>query len=634
MADRPVLTLRAMSVAALMLFAACGRGENESEVVARVGEEEVTVADVAAYMQRANYGANVGDVERAVNEVIDAHLALDRARERYTPAPIESLQMEEWRKTLLINQFRENVIWKDVRVDEAKLQEWYDQNVGEQVTVDHILIRPGSAPSSPGGASSAPTDVEKQAAKREADSLLVALRDGADFAAAARAHSDDQSSASRGGRMQPFGRGDMVASFEQAAFQTPVGEFGPVIESQFGYHIIRVVDRSKPPLDDLREQIENQLARPLQTEAEDRYVTNLMENSRLEFYESNIDSLIAILDAERPPAGGERELELATFEGGNITLGEIWGLYEILPPGNRQTISQLEQTDMVRALATMVQQEIMLARAEADATELDSLRQSQLDERVEGLLLSAYLRSASEARLEVGDEEVQSYYDEHREFYSDRPFAEVAPEIRQVLAAQRLEEATSPDVQRATLAAIADSQEGAVDVERNTELYDEVLRELRRLREESGMPEPGPPPGGVAPAPAGSPPPGSAQPPAGAGAEEADGCAVGRPRSCRGSPRCSSPRRAPRAPRRPSCRPPTRPPSSSPPSPRRRSRTPRCRSFRAETASWPSWGATSCSSPSGGSRPRCWLLSSASIPALPRCASWRPRRSIRCCGTS
>lgn len=521
MAIRPAIFLRAVALPALVALAACGRGEDESQVVARVGDETITVADVAAYMQRANYGANLADVERAVNEVIDAHLALDRARERYTPAPIESLQMEEWRKTLLVNQFRENVIWKDIQVDEAKLEEWYEQNVGERVTVDHILIRPGSAASAPGGASAAPTDADRQAAKREADSLLVALRDGADFAAAARAHSDDPSSATSGGRMQPFGRGDMVASFEQAAFETPVGEFAPVIESQFGYHIIRVVDRSKPPLDDLREQIEEQLARPMQNEAEDRYVTNLMENSKLEFYESNIDSLIGILDAERPPQGGERELELATFEGGNITLGEIWGLYEILPPGNRQTISQLEQTDMVRALATMVQQKIMLARAEATGTELDSLRQSQLDERVEGLLLSAYLRSASEARLEVGDEEVQSYYDEHREFYSDRPFAEVAPEIRQVLAAQRLEEATSADVQRATLAAIADSQEGSVDVERNSDLYDEVLRELRRLREEAGVPDPGSAPGGESqPTPGGSALPSGAQPPA-AGAEEA-----------------------------------------------------------------------------------------------------------------
>jgi hypothetical protein len=257
----------------------------------------------------------------------------------------------------------------------------------------------------------------------------------------------------------------------------------------------------------------------MQNEAEDRYVTNLMENSRLEFYESNVDSLIKILDAERPPEGGERELELATFDGGSITLGEIWGLYEILPPGNRQTISQLEQTDMIRALATMVQQKLLLARAEEAGTELDSLRQSQLDERVEGLLLSAYLRSASEARLEVGDEELESYYEEHREFYADRPFAEVAPEIRQVLAAQRLEEATSPDVQRATLAAIADSQESSTDVERNTELYDEVLQELRRLREESGTPEPAPAPGGTAPS--GSPPPATAQPSAAGGSGEA-----------------------------------------------------------------------------------------------------------------
>src|SRR5688572_22463055 len=176
-ADWPASFLRAVALSALVALAACGRGEEEgSQVVARVGDETITVADVAGYMQRANYGANLGDVERAVNEVIDAHLALDRARERYTPAPIESLHMEEWRRTLLVNQFRDDVIWKDIRVDEAKLEEWYDQNVGERVTVDHILIRPGSAASAPGGASAAPTDADRQAAKREADSLLVALR--------------------------------------------------------------------------------------------------------------------------------------------------------------------------------------------------------------------------------------------------------------------------------------------------------------------------------------------------------------------------------------------------------------------------------------------------------------------------
>ena len=492
MATRPLILPRVLLGLALAGLFACGRGESGSETVARVGDETITVEDVAGYMQRANYGANLRDVERAVNEMIDAHLALARARDQYSPAPVESLQMEEWRNTLVLNQFRDDVIWKDVRVDEAKLREWYDQNVGERVTVDHILIR----------AEAAATPEEKQAAKREADSLLVALRGGADFAATARAHSDDPSSAQNGGRMQPFGRGAMVQPFEEASFSTPVGEFAPVIETQFGYHVVKIVDREKPAFEDVREGIEDQLARPMESETEDRYVTNLMETSRLEFHETNIDSLIRLLDEERPPQGGERELVLATFDGGTILLGEIYAMYEILPPGNRQAIAGLDQPGFVQALASMAQQKIMLARARQAGTVLDSVRQGQLDERIDQLLLSAYLRDASQARLEVSEEEARRYYDEHTEFYADRPYEEVAAEIRQVLGSQRLEEMASPEVQRATLAAIADSQESAVDVTRNTDAYDEVLRVLRRNREEAGIPEPGPAPtGGTVEAP-------------------------------------------------------------------------------------------------------------------------------------
>ena len=502
MATRPLILPRALLGLAIAGLVACSRGEEESATVARVGDKTITVEEVAGYMQRANYGANVRDVERAVNEMIDAHLVLARARERYTPAPVESLQMEEWRNTLILNQFRDDVIWKDVQVDEAKLQEWYDQNVGEQVTVDHILVR----------AVQTATPEEKQAAKREADSLLVAIRGGAEFAAA---------SSQNGGRMQPFGRGQMVAAFETAAFTTPVGDLAPVVETQFGYHILRVVERKKPALEDMREEIEDQLARPMQNEVEDRYVTQLMETSRLEFHERNIDSLIGILDAERLPEGGERELVLATFDGGTITLGEIWGLYEVLPPGNRQVINDLDQPGFVQALASMAQQKIMLARATEAKTVLDSVRQGQLDERIDQLLLSAYMRDVSQARLQVDEAEVRRYYDEHMEFSADRPFEEVAAEIQQVLGAQRMEEVSSAEAQRATLAAIADSQESAIDVTRNTDTYEDVLRVLRQNREAEGIPEPGPAhQGGSQPVTGGRPPAGATAP---GGATEAPG---------------------------------------------------------------------------------------------------------------
>jgi hypothetical protein len=241
-----------------------------------------------------------------------------------------------------------------------------------------------------------------------------------------------------------------------------------------------------------------------------------METSRLEFYEANIDSLIGILDAQHPPQGGERELVLATFEGGTITLGEIWGLYEVLPPGNRQVINDLDQPGFVQALASMAQQKIMLARATEAKTELDSVRQGQLDERIDQLLLSAYLRDASQARLQVDDAEVRRYYDEHTEFYADRPFEEVAAEIQQVLGAQRLEEMSSAEIQRATLAAIADSQESAIEVTRNTDTYDDVLRVLRQNRAAEGIPEPGPAPQGGSQPVTGAPPPAGATAPGGA----------------------------------------------------------------------------------------------------------------------
>jgi hypothetical protein len=115
--------------------------------------------------------------------------------------------------------------------------------------------------------------------------------------------------------------------------------------------------------------------------------------------------------------------------------------------------------------------------------------------------------------MQVDEAEARRYYDEHTEFYADRPFEEVAAEIQQVLGQQRLEEMSSAEVQRATLAAIADSQEGAVEVTRNTDTYDDVLRLLRQNREAEGIPEPGPAPeGGSQPVTGGPPPAGAVAP--------------------------------------------------------------------------------------------------------------------------
>lgn len=83
----------------------------------------------------------------------------------------------------------------------------------------------------------------KDSARKVAEQVLARVRGGEDFAKVAREVSEDKGSASRGGDLDYFGRGRMVKPFEDAAFSAAVGSIVGPVESQFGYHIIKVTDK-------------------------------------------------------------------------------------------------------------------------------------------------------------------------------------------------------------------------------------------------------------------------------------------------------------------------------------------------------------------------------------------------------
>jgi peptidyl-prolyl cis-trans isomerase SurA len=89
-----------------------------------------------------------------------------------------------------------------------------------------------------------PSDSAKDAARAEAAALLDSLRAGADFEALAKAHSDDTGSGEIGGDLGWFRRGAMVKEFEDAAFALADGQVSQVVETEFGFHIIKI-DRSR-----------------------------------------------------------------------------------------------------------------------------------------------------------------------------------------------------------------------------------------------------------------------------------------------------------------------------------------------------------------------------------------------------
>jgi peptidyl-prolyl cis-trans isomerase C len=103
---------------------------------------------------------------------------------------------------------------------------------GESVRASHILIM----------ANEKSTEAEKKAARTKIDGVLKRAKAGEDFAALAKEHSQD-GSAQQGGDLNFFRRGQMVPPFEQAAFSLKPGEISDVVETQFGYHIIKVTER-------------------------------------------------------------------------------------------------------------------------------------------------------------------------------------------------------------------------------------------------------------------------------------------------------------------------------------------------------------------------------------------------------
>jgi len=139
-------------------------------------------------------------------------------------------------------------------VSSADIERTYNSNIEqystpEQVRASHILLK---------------TEGKDDAAvKARAEELLKQARAGADFAELAKKNSEDDASAKNGGDLDYFGRGRMVPEFDQAAFSLEPGKISDLVKSQYGYHIIKVVDK-KPattrPLSEVRQQIQDQLA--------------------------------------------------------------------------------------------------------------------------------------------------------------------------------------------------------------------------------------------------------------------------------------------------------------------------------------------------------------------------------------
>ncbi|HTS60657.1 MAG TPA: peptidylprolyl isomerase [Candidatus Acidoferrales bacterium] len=146
-------------------------------------------------------------------------------------------------------------IRKNVQVDDAALMKYYEDHKSEylKVRARHILIRMTGSPVPVKPGQKDLTDAEALAKAQE---LRAKIQAGADFAALAKTESDDTGSGANGGELGFFGHGQMVPSFEQAAFKLKPGELSEPVKSPFGYHLIQVEEQQTRTLAELKPEIE------------------------------------------------------------------------------------------------------------------------------------------------------------------------------------------------------------------------------------------------------------------------------------------------------------------------------------------------------------------------------------------
>jgi peptidyl-prolyl cis-trans isomerase D len=212
-----------------------------------------------------------------------------------------------------------------VEPTEAEITTYYDANLTqfqkpEEAHARHILFK--VAPDA--------SDADKAAARKQADDTLAKVKAGGDFAALAKQLSQD-STAENGGDLGSFGRGVMTPPFEQAAFALEPGQVSDVVETQFGFHIIKLDRKTAArtePLETVKGTIVEALklaqARKVALDAVEQAHEKALDGTPIEQLASNAQLTLQTpppFGAAEPIFGGIRK-ELAA-EAFNTETGEI-----------------------------------------------------------------------------------------------------------------------------------------------------------------------------------------------------------------------------------------------------------------------------------------------------------------------
>ena len=418
-------------VAAALVVSGC-EGLREAmtahvDVVARAGAQELSVTRLAELLGRSELPLRREVAEGVADLWVDYHLlavAASRGDSLNDPRLIDEAMWAEI-ESARAQQFMQGVA-KDWSSPTPPSEAQYNQ--GDLLAAQHILI--STPPTALSGAA-------RDSVRRIAEGIRARVTSG-NFAALARQHSQDPGSAQRGGDLGVFPRGTMVPEFERALVALRPGEISPVVQSQFGYHIIR-----RPTYDQVREQFEAAFGQRYAQTAESTYMAALESKAGVKV-RPNAPALVKAV-AKDPAAHRRDRAVLATWEGGELTARRMGQWLTTFPPQARVSEQLQSAPDSVVRMfvQSVVRNELVIGQADSAKVEVDSAELTGIRGAFAGAIVGAWTQlgiapsqlqdsaSTEAALLRLASARIEDYLE--RLVANEARFVSIPPQVQAAL---------------------------------------------------------------------------------------------------------------------------------------------------------------------------------------------------------
>ncbi len=337
-----------------------------SDTVARVGSQELKVERLAQLLANSEVPLRP-DAARTVAQLwVNYQLVAYAGAHRDSLFTVEDAELGMWSALAQIRtrKYYEGISQGWGTVDTVSLEAKY--NDGELLAAAHILLA-----KQPEGLSPTANDSIKKEAER-----IAATVTSATFASVARARSEDPGSKERGGDYGVFPPGQMVPEFDQGIRSVAPGGIAKVVETQFGYHIIR-----RSSWDEVKDQFAQAYVGLAQQKAESTYFADLEHKANVEVKPSAAKLVKAI--AEDVDAYREDKTVVATARSGNLTAARLSEWLAAFPPQSRMraNVAQAPDSLIPTFVKNIMRNELLLRAADSagvgpDSSETNEIRQA------------------------------------------------------------------------------------------------------------------------------------------------------------------------------------------------------------------------------------------------------------------